>query len=75
MTTETTKPMDDELFELIKPVWLSAKPSVDAQQIRATISTEIDSGKYQERDLDYIPTYVWDLIDIAAQRGIDYGKL
>ena len=58
---------DNELEALIKPVWLAAKPSREAQGIRATLCHDID-------ELDLVPDYIWSLLDIAAQRGIDLGK-
>jgi hypothetical protein len=66
-----TGPTDEELVALIKPYWIKARPSETAQSIRARLSTEIDDGKYPQWALDYVPDYVWDLVDIAAQRGMD----
>ena len=59
-------PTDDELNALVKPLWKAAKPSHEAQSIRGRLSRDLDDGSY-----DHIPDYVWDLVDIAAQRGLD----
>jgi hypothetical protein len=72
--TETTEPDSEELFALAQKVWLEVKPSKEAQRIRSALTTKMDSGKYPERDFDYVPDYVWLLVDIAAQRGLDYVK-
>lgn len=66
-----SKPSDKELRKLIKPLWLAALPSIKAQAIRAEISVAVDDGRYPQWALDYVPGYVWDLVDIAAQRGLD----
>lgn len=66
-----TKPTDEELAALIKPLWLAARPSREAQAIRSELSIAVDDSKYPQWVLDYVPDYVWDLVDIAAQRGID----
>lgn len=70
-----TTPSDEELAKLIKPLWLAEKPSVQAQFIRAKLSTAVDDGRLAQWALDYVPDYVWDLIDIAAQRGINAGRI
>lgn len=72
--TTLPPPTDEEFSALIKPVWLSAKPSLEAQSIRATLSNDFDDGRYPTWVSDYVPSYVWDLVDIAAQRGIDAAK-
>ena len=71
--SEPHEPSDDELAALIKPLWVATEPSADAQAIRARISTAVDDVRYPQRVLDYVPDYVWDLLDIAAQRGINLG--
>ena len=68
-----TPPTDDELSTLIKPLWKAAKPSREAQSIRSRLSCDFDDGRYPQWISDYIPDYVWDLVDIAAQRGLDAG--
>jgi hypothetical protein len=68
-------PTDEELAALIKPLWLKEKPSGDAQAIRGAISTAVDGSKYLQWALEYVPDYVWDLIDIAAQRGIARARV
>jgi hypothetical protein len=71
-----TVPITDEEFAaLIKPIWLKVKPSRQAQVIRSELSVEFDDPriKYQWAS-DFIPDYVWDLVDIAAQRGIDHNQ-
>jgi hypothetical protein len=65
-----TEPTKEELEALIKPIWLKAKPSREAQAIRAALSVEFDDPKFPQWASDAIPDYVWDLVDIAAQRGI-----
>lgn len=67
-------PTDDDLKGLIKPLWIAEKPSREAQGIRAELSTAVDDGRYPQWALDYVPDYVWSLIDIAAQRGINAGR-
>lgn len=67
----TTRPTDEDLAELIKLVWLAAKPGPVAQGIRATLSNSFDDSRFPQWAAGYIPEYVWDLVDIAAQRGIE----
>lgn len=64
---------DDELQALIKPVWVAARPSRDAQAIRGVLSNAFDDPRLPQWASDQIPDYVWDLVDIAAQRGIERG--
>jgi len=64
-------PTDEHMAALIKPIWLKVQPSREAQGIRAALSCEFDDPHYKEWISEYIPDYVWDLIDIAAQRGIN----
>jgi hypothetical protein len=71
MTTDKTTPTDDDLATLVRPLWLTTKPSPEAQAIRAGLSIAVDGGRWKAWPLDYVPEYVWDLIDIAAQRGLD----
>lgn len=72
--TTRVAPTEEELEALIKPLWLATKPSREAQCIRATLSNAVDDARFPQWALDYVPDYVWDLIDIAAQRGIDAGR-
>ena len=65
---------DDELGALIRPVWLLTRPSREAQAIRGALSNAFDDPRLPVWASDYIPDYVWALVDIAAQRGIDLGK-
>ncbi len=67
-------PSDEDLAALIKPLWLATRPSREAQVIRSKLSVAVDDGKYPQWALDYVPDYVWDLVDIAAQRGINVSK-
>lgn len=69
-----TAPTEDELEVLIKPLWLAARPSREAQAIRATLSNAFDDPRLPSWASDYIPEYVWILVDIAAQRGIELGR-
>lgn len=72
---ECARPIsDDELAALIKPVWLLARPSKEAQAIRGALSNAFDDPRLPCWASDFIPDYVWALVDIAAQRGIDLGK-
>jgi hypothetical protein len=71
--TEAFRLSDKELQTLIKPLWLGARPTVQAQSIRAELSNAFDDPRCQTWASDQIPDYVWDLIDIAAQRGIELG--
>lgn len=64
-------PTDEEIAAMVKTIWLKVKPSVEAQRIRAALSVEFDSPHYKHWVSDFLPDYVWDLVDIAAQRGID----
>lgn len=64
------RPTDDELAALIKPLWRETKPSAEAQRIRAAISTAFDDARLPQWASDFVPDYVWDLVDIAAERGI-----
>lgn len=43
--------------------WKREKPSIEAQKIRSAVAHEIDT-------LDDIPDYVWDIVDIAAERAL-----
>lgn len=73
MSTKTLPPpTDDELQALIKPVWLATRPGRKAQNIRGRLSNDFDDPKYDQWVSDFIPDYVWDLVDIAAQRGLDH---
>jgi hypothetical protein len=64
-------PSNERLQELVKPIWRKAKPSRLAQSIRSSLSVEFDDPQYASWVSDFMPDYVWDLVDIAAQRGID----
>lgn len=66
---QTTKEQDleDDIYQKILPTWKKAKPSVNAQSIRAGI--EFDD--YFEESL---PSWVWLIADIAAQRAFDEAK-
>lgn len=55
---------DDELYRRIKPLWIAAKPGQEAQMIRAALSMK-------HAALDDVPDYVWSLVDIAAQMGMN----
>ena len=67
--------LQDELESKIKELWKQVKPSHAAQEIRAKLSTAFDSEKSKDDWLgDHAPDYVWDLVDIAAQWGIEAGK-
>lgn len=68
-------PTNDELLKLIRPLWLATQPSKEAQAIRAALSVAVDDGSYRQWVLDYVPDYVWDLVDIAAQKGINIAKV
>lgn len=59
---------EDEIEALIVPVWLEARPGTEAQAIRATLCSSLDKIYVD------IPDYVWSLVDIAAQRGIELGR-
>lgn len=72
--TTACEPSDDELEAAIKSLWLATKPGQAAQKIRAEISVAVDDPRYQQWLLDFVPDYVWSLVDIAAQRGIDAGN-
>lgn len=63
-------PSDDDLAAAIKPIWLKVKPSHEAQKIRSALSVEFDDKGLKQWMSDFIPEYVWDLIEIAAERGI-----
>lgn len=67
----SAEPSNEELYEIITPLWKGCPISLEAQSIRAQISTSVDSGKYEQWILDYVPDYVWPLIDIAAQKGLN----
>ncbi len=65
---------DEEMGMLIKPLWLATHPGEEAQRIRSEISTTVDDPRLPNWALDYVPDYVWDLVDVAAQRGIEKGR-
>lgn len=67
-------PTDAELHALIKIEWKKIKPSLEAQQIRSGICVSFD-GPYPEWAAHYMPEYVSDLLDIAAQKGINETAL
>ena len=54
---------EDAIEAALKPIRKAVKPSEQAQRIRAQLSMEFAS--------DNVPDYVWDLVDIAAQRGLE----
>ena len=64
-------PTEEELTELAKALWKKEKPSVLAQSIRARLASDLDSGKFHSPDSEYTPDYIWELIDIAAQRALN----
>lgn len=70
LTPQTLAPQDDELYALIEPLWKLTKPSYEAQEIRAALSTSVDDPKCKTWPLDAAPDYVWMLVDIAAQRAL-----
>lgn len=68
-------PTDEELAALIKPIWLKTTPTREAQAIRSRLGVEFDDPRWKDQWVsDFIPDYVWDLVDIAAQRGIEEGR-
>ena len=66
---DEARPNEAELTEHIRRLWLETKPSQEAQKIRSEISVAVDDKKYKQWLLDYLPDYVWDLVDIAAHRA------
>lgn len=67
-------PTDEEVEAAIKPLWLKTKPSREAQQLRSSLSVAFDDKRFRQWSSDYLPEYIWDLVDIAAQWGIDAGR-
>ncbi|MDE2103481.1 MAG: hypothetical protein KGL39_39940 [Patescibacteria group bacterium] len=65
------EPSEEEFDELANKLWKKIKPSTEAQYIRSGI--KMDSGKYNQPEADFIPGYVWDLIDVAAQLGLEHN--
>lgn len=65
-------PNEEEIEAVITTVWLETKPRPEAQKIRSEI--KLDTGKYGQAEADYLPGYVWDIADIAAQRAFDTAK-
>lgn len=67
--------MSPEIERLIenklRALWLAEKPSREAQSIRAILSTAVDDSRQGGWLLDELPDYVWQLVDIAAQRGLN----
>jgi hypothetical protein len=55
----------------LRALWLAEKPSREAQSIRAILSTAVDDSRPGGWLLDELPDYVWQLVDIAAQRGLN----
>ena len=55
--------IDQNICQEVKDLWLKEKPSSEAQRIRSEVGAKVD------RD-DLAPEYVWDLLDIVAQRAI-----
>lgn len=49
----------------INALWRKTQPELNAQKIRAQLSLDIAVSVS-----DSLPEYVWDLVDVAAQRGI-----
>jgi len=64
-------PTEADLFTLTEEKWKEVKPSRQAQEIRARISTMVDDPRFKQWVLDYTPDYIWNLIDISAQWGLD----
>jgi hypothetical protein len=73
--SETTTPTDEEFAEKISELWQSVRPSEETQRIRGKLSTAFDGSSCPQWMSDYMPDYVWSLVDIAAQWGIDHGKM
>ncbi len=55
-------------------LWLAEKPSLQAQAIRADLANSVDDARSPCWLLDHAPEYVWRLVDIAAQRGLNFSK-
>lgn len=68
-----SEPTTEDFEATIKPIWLKTKPGRIAQTIRSSLSVEFDAPQFKQWMSDFCPDYVWDLIDIAAQRGIETG--
>jgi hypothetical protein len=70
----TEAPTDEQFEELLQPLWLAGRPSREAQNIRSKLSTDFDLPGLKQWASDFMPDYIWLLVDIAAQRGIDLGR-
>lgn len=68
------EPTEKEIEEAARQLWLKVKPGKEAQKIRGEISTAIDDSRFPQWLLDYCPDYVWYLVDIAAQKGLEHKK-
>ena len=68
--------LNEEMTVQVSKLWKEVKPSTKAQSIRAKLSTAFDSPKAKEGWLaDCVaPDYMWELIDIAAQMGLNEGS-
>ena len=71
---EAGEPTEQDFEKHIKPIWLKTKPSREAQGIRSSLSVEFDDPRFKQWMSDFAPEYVWDLVDIAAQRGINLSR-
>ena len=74
VTERAPGPTDEEVEAVIKPLWLKTKPSREAQQLRSSLSVAFDDKRFRQWSSDYLPEYIWDLVDIAAQWGLDAGR-
>lgn len=69
---ESPSDLKTELELKVRELWKAVKPSDAAQRIRSKLSSAFDSEKSKSQWLgDHAPDYVWDLVDIAAQWGIE----
>jgi hypothetical protein len=62
-------PTEAEIEAVIKDLWLKTKISVEAQNIRASLN--VDSGKHTQGEGEFLPDYVWDLVDVAIQTALN----
>ena len=65
--------IEAELSAQIGALHKSEGITPEAQQIRAALSVSFDSKLSDTWLGDSLPDCVWDLVDVAAQRGINYG--
>ena len=69
--TDGSRPTEADFDAAISELWKNGKISEEAQMLRAALSVAFDNPAYAQWLGDFLPDYVWKLIDVAIQRGLN----